>query len=215
MRKLIERTAAIAALATALAASGAGNARASLVTYTETATVSGSLGSTTFTDATITITQTADTASGVMTSPLTHALYIRDTTATLLLTGGDLTSPLSASFTFTTYTVAGTSGSVGVGQRVGPPAFGFTPQILAALGAAPGYDLISSIGPVSGPAFIQPDTSITYGTTAGDLNLIEADGNAAFQAAAVPEPSSLALGVVAGAIGLASAVTRRVRRVGR
>ena len=138
MRKLTKRAAAIAALATALAASGAGNACAGLVTYTETATVSGSLGSTTFTDATITITQTADTASGVMTSPLTHALYILDATATLSLAGGDLDSPLSASFTITTYTVAGTSGSVGVGQRVGPPAWGFTPQILAASGRGAG-----------------------------------------------------------------------------
>ena len=214
MKNLVERATAITVLATALVASGAGNARAGLVTYTETATVSGSLGSTTFTDATITITQTADTASGVMTSPFTHALYIRDATAILSLAGGDLDSPLSASFTLTTYTEVGTSGSVGVGQRVGPPGLGFIPQILAAEGAAPGYGLTSSLGPVSGPAFIQPDTSITYGTTAGLLNLTEANGDATFQAT-VPEPSSLALGAVACATGLAISAARRRRQVGR
>jgi hypothetical protein len=85
MRNVVERATAITVVATAFVASGAGHVRAGLVTYTETATVSGSLGSTTFTDATITTTQTADPANGVVIAPLTHSLNVLDITATLMV----------------------------------------------------------------------------------------------------------------------------------
>ncbi len=213
MRNLVERATAVTVLATALVASGAGHARASLMTYTETATVSGSLGSTTFTDATITFTQTADPANGVVIAPVLHELNVLDITATLMITGGDLTSPLAATITESTYTFVGTaglrSGNVGFGHLALP--VGNAPLIAAIAAAPPTYDLTTSLGPVSGPSFIQAPGH-TWATTAGDLILDEA-GTVTFQA--VPEPSSLALAAVACATGLAIAAGRRPRRVGR
>ena len=212
MRNLVECATAITVLATALVASGAGNARAGLVTYTEMATVSGSLGSTTFTDATITFTQTADPANGVVITPLTHRLNVLDITATLVITGGDLASPLSATITETTYTFVGTkTGTVGFGHLILP--VGNAPLIAAVNAAPTTYDLTTSLGPVSGPSSIQPPGH-SWATTAGGLILNEA-GTVTFQASAVPEPSSLALGAVACATGLAIAAGRRRRQVGR
>ncbi len=208
MRNLVERAAAITVLATALVASGAGHARASLMTYTETVTASGSLGSTTFTDATITFTQTADTAN-VVTNPISHSKKVVDTTATLVITGGDLASPLTASFTSATTTFCNPSGSGGLlGRQVGP----FNIDILVLSNPAfATYDLTTPLGPISGPSGINGGLAVAT-TTAGDLTLDEA-GTVTFQA--VPEPSSLALAAVACATGLAIAAGRRPRRVGR
>jgi hypothetical protein len=212
MRNLVERATAITVLATALVASGAGHAHAGLVTYTETATVSGSLGSTTFTGATITMIQTADPANGVTINPITHTLSVLDTTSTLVITGGGLASPLSASFTATTYTFSNpTATAGGFGPRLGP---GIAFVLAETNEAFATYDLTTSLGPISGPSEI--NTGNPFATTAGSLNRNEAD-TVTFQAVAtaVPEPSSLALGVVAGAIGLAIAAGRRLRRGGR
>ena len=208
MRNLVERGIAVTVLATALVASGAGNARAGLVTYTETATVSGSLGSTTFTDATITTTQTADPANGVVFTPLTHRLNVLDITATLVITGGDLTSPLSATITETTYTfVTTTTGTVGFGHLIIP--VGNAP-LIAAIDAAPTtYDLTTSLGPVSGPPSIQPPGH-SWATTAGGLILNEAD-TVTFQAS-VPEPSSLLLAGIAALTGMGMWARARPQR---
>lgn len=216
MRNLVGRATAIIVLATAMVTSGAVHARGNLVTYTETATASGSLGSTTFTGATITTIQTADPANGIMISPLTGASYILDTTSTLVITGGDLASLLSASFTTPTYTVCRQNLSYGgFGQRVGLPTLGLIAPVLAATNDAfATYNLASSLGPVSGPSFINQGNP--FGTTAGDLILNDA-GTVTFQAvpAAVPEPSSLALGAVAGVTSLIFVAGRRPRRGGR
>jgi hypothetical protein len=155
-------------------------ARATLLTYTFTAIGSGSLGANTFSNASFTITTTADTNQ---VTSLGGSIVVPDLTATVCVSGFE-----TATFTFATKNVdnqglsrAGLSGE-------------FFPAILFEDNAAfSTYDLTTPIGPLTGPPSF--NSGANFPTTAGNFSL-RAVSDVTFEATtaqAAPEPSLLAL----------------------
>ncbi len=186
-----------------LIACATGNTKAGFITYLETTTGSGTLGGVAFTNALVTLTATADTSNVTGSSGF---FTVHPTTATVSVDGF---SP--ATFTSSTFDVIdnqsfsnnGITGIVGFGDTNSGTVLGDSNA------AFQSYSLTTSIGPLTGADFIRSD--VTFATTAGGFVLSSA-GPATFQAIiGVPEPSSLALSVIAGAIGLGVARTRRNR----
>ena len=183
-------TLALAALAMVIV--GTGQARADLITYTETATATGSLGGQAFMDALVTISGTADTAD-----------VVGGGSVVTLTTTVDVAGLGSATFTRTTDAFS----------QQGPPAAGFSDDATGIIVLGTGndafasYGLVSSIGPISGDAVV--NSGIAWPTTVGSFE-IDSVSTSAFQAtlAAVPEPSSLALCGL-GAVALLGFARRR------
>jgi hypothetical protein len=157
-------------------------AAASPVTYTLSGTGTGSLGADPFSDASFSITATADTSS------ITESLgvfFLSDSIATLFVSGVG-----TATFTVPTMMVDNTAGAAGISA----PNQNMT--ILANYSPAfSSYDLSSSLAPVSGTPAFNPGTG--FATTVGDFTLSSVS-SVIFQAEVVPEPSAFPL------LGLAS-----------
>ncbi len=184
-------------IATTFLASGI--ASATPITYTESATVSGSLGGTAFRNALVTLTMSTDTTSVTFAG----GLFTNIAPATVTVSGVG-----SATFTDTI--------DVFDNPTFAPPAAGFGVDgggsILDTFNAAFGsYDLTTAIGPITGSPFINPGMSIN--TTAGSF-IINTSGNSTFTAVtgtAVPEPTTL---VLLGS-GLIVAARRRSKKSAR
>lgn len=204
------QTARTAVTATALCiivllAAGTDSAEAAPITYTQTAIASGTLGVTTFTNALVTLTQTADTNNVLFSNNFYSVVP-----ATSLFSVAGIGS---GSFTSSTFTASQPSnGLAGLGSGtagVGGPA------VLSVINSAfLTYDLKTSIGPISATGVINPGLVLT--TTAGNFSLSSVSGNATFQAtlgapAAVPEPSEwLAMGMAGTSVmGLMVRARRR------
>jgi hypothetical protein len=170
------------------------NAKASPVTYTESATVSGSLNGVSFTSQLFTITGTGDT-TGI--------------------------SGITNHFVTATFSVTGVgNGSFGVlavfdNPSTNPAAAGFTDEgfgadILDTFNAAfASYDLRTSIGPITGPSFITKDSSLLTALTGEHLSFTSA-GDATFTAIVTPLPAALPL-FASGLVGLGLLGWRRKR----
>ncbi len=170
-------------------------AYATPVTYTEQLTGTGSLGGTAFTNASVTIQLVGDTAT-VSASPVPNDFG----TATVDVSGvgsATFTDAQMWAFDNQSLSVAGISD--------------ITKNLLivdTSNGAFASYDLLSSIGPLSGTAGL--NSGAAFPTTVGDFVLTSIARNtssfsADVAAAAVPEPATLTL----TAIGLAAAIRRR------
>jgi hypothetical protein len=194
------------ALAFAVLGLMAGRSEAGLVAYTETGFVDGSLGNLSFNDASITITQVADTAN---IGELVDGFYnVLDSTATMTITGGGLTSPISANLTTPTYTFA--DQGFDFGGLYYYDSEGNLDALLALTSSAfAGYELQAPFGPISGPAAIGDGLQLS--TDRGNVILDIRQVTATFTAASVPEPSSFVLCGTASIIGLGVARARRER----
>lgn len=186
------------ALSTAFFLSGAAATQASLVTYTQEALATGSLGGTGFTNALVTLKLVGDTSNVVE------------------VTSGFFANNLGT----LTLTVEG----IGTTTFLGPPGlpFAFVDQVrgIGGFSRADGslldtvdgvfatYDLASSLGPITGPSVVRPD--LIFKTALGDL-ILQRAGAATFTATVVtvPEPSSMAL---LGMGAFAGLVVRHRRR---
>lgn len=185
---------AICAGAMALCLAFAGLARAGIITYTEQATATGTLGTSSFTDALLTLAYVGNTADVAHTGTIYY----------YPLAGGTVTVAGVGTAAFTEWV------SVFVDQvnSPGPPgkiAFGTSHgTILATINPAfASYDLTTAFPPISGFAYGNP-TAFPVTTTLGDLSF-SVSGSPTFSAAeTVPEPASLTL----FCIGLASVVAR-------
>jgi hypothetical protein len=153
------------------------------ITYTEQATVSGSLGGSAFTNKLITVVFSGDTGT---------------------VTGGS--GFFTNSVGTTTFTIAGVGSgtftdSMFVFDNQGALFAGIADSAGSLLdtqnAAFASYNLTTPIGPLSGSPFIRPD--LTFGTTAGGL-IISSSGNSTFTASTVPEPASVFLLGGVGAI---------------
>jgi hypothetical protein len=185
-----------------------GTARADLITYTETATVTGSLGGTSFTNALVTITGTGDTAKVTGSSPI----FTNPVTATLTVHGiGPGGSDVTTTFTDTI--------QVADNQKIGfgNPAAGFgdltsnLALVFTNNSVFQTYDLKTSIAPQSGA---QDTGGGSFSTNLGSF-VIDSLGNGTFGATlatpAVPEPASLTL-LGLGAVGMMGYAWRRRRQ---
>jgi hypothetical protein len=148
------------------------------ITYTESATVSGTLGNTSFTNALITITGTGDT-----TGVFNDGNFRNNVSASFSIAGDGSGTFTDAIQTFVNQTFLPT------------PAAGFDdatlgqPSILDTFSATfATYDLTTAIGPITGPPFINP--GVGFATTAGTL-VLNIAGNSTFTATTgvVPAPS--------------------------
>ncbi len=191
-----------------LVASLSGEVEAAFVTYTETATGSGTLGTTTFTNAALTFTQTAETANVIYVlngigagGPGDYAYAVGNATATITIAGVG-----TASFTGQTSTFNDVTKPIS-GLEFGGPVFGGSVILGFFSPALPNYDLRSSIGPVaSTTVYFGP---MNFATNLGNFTLSSTTDPATFQANVVPEPSSLTLGTIAALVGLGVRARRR------
>jgi hypothetical protein len=195
----MKRLAFLAAVACLCGCALPGTGRAGPITYTETATGSGSLGGTSFTDATVTITGTGDTAN------------IRDS-----VPGFFNNSPITATVTVAGIGTATFTGTIIVHDNQPTSLVAFSDETAGAdiLGTSGSpfdtYDLKTAVGPVSGPADevgFGRDLATTDGAFV--LNSVVND-TATFTATPTPEPASLTL-LGLGAAGLLGYGWRRKR----
>ena len=157
-----------------------GNAEAVPITYTEQVVGTGSLGSSTFTNALVTITFTGDTEN--VFTPVFGVLANSVGTAAVTVPGLGLATFIDRVAVFDTPTNNG----------AGIADFTTNSDVLDIVNTAfATYDLRTGIGPLSGTSMIFP--ARTCDTTQGAFHLTTAGASAIFGASIVPEPNSLAL----------------------
>jgi hypothetical protein len=187
------KTGFVAACFAAVVALSPAAASAALLTYTETANVSGSLDGVPFTDNVLTLEAFGDTSS-VSGGP---SFFSLDVPLTFTLSGGGFgtfTDDETAVIANQAATLAGFSD------------FTTDKFILGTSSAVFGaYDLRTTIGPVSGGAIFNPGSS--FATSAGTLVIGSLSGDATFTAT-IPEPSTWAM-MLLGFAGLGFAGYRR------
>jgi hypothetical protein len=170
------------------------SAVADMVTYTLTADASGSLGGADFADSLVTLTFVGDTSS--VTNPSSG--IFRNPVGTATVTIGGTTATLTAPV------------DVFVNQTDDTAGIETFARILTIQNSAlAGYDLTTSIGPLTGTA--GGDLNNNFGTSGGSLNITSFEGTGTFQATvstAVPEPASLLL-MGLGITGMAAATCLR------
>ena len=170
---------AIGATCICLLPHGVGMALADPITYTETATISGSVDGTSFTNDLLTLTATGDTTDVTD----LNGVFSQILSVTFSLSGGG-----NGTFTNTTEVVSN-PGAIG-GSDAGFSDLGVNLAILftgnAAFGGNPGYGLSSAIGPITGTANF--NSGQEFPTTDGEL-IILTSGDATFTAVtSVPAP---------------------------
>jgi len=191
--KTMTRTRLLLVVGLALLVFGAGQAFASSITYTEQATASGTIGTSSFFDVFVTITMVGDATNVIGGS----GFFQNSGTMTIDIPGIGL-----ATFTGNT-AVFDNQGAATVGMAD----YTLGGSILDTVdGAFATYDLMTPIGPITNASFYRPD--LTYGTTLGGLNFTQMS-DSTFTASTVPEPSSLLL-LGTGALGLAGLIRRKL-----
>jgi hypothetical protein len=187
-----------------------GRADAGLITYTETATASGKLGSDSFSSALITFSGTGDT-SGI-TQPIKD-LYVLDLQSLNVSVAGVGSAMLTDQIVVEADAIHPGQDNAGFFDATLSPGAGQAALILSTLNSIfATYELATPIGPVDGAAdFVNG----AYKTTAGVLVLDSvAAGSTQFRAvaaSAVPEPSSLTM-LGLGLFVAVSAAAKRIRR---
>jgi hypothetical protein len=181
-------------------------------TYTFTGIASGSIGSASFSDATLTVTATGDVGTVMFTSP-TYFLDIPGGSSTFSIGGIG-----SGTFTDETYVFDNTDGVAGFGDEGATSCCDIIQTNDSAIGstAFATYNLQSSIGPL-GPEASDPSIGDWNGlnTSLGSFTLTSYD-SVIFQATVgtVPEPGTLPV-LGTGLVGMMVFLARRKRSLSR
>jgi hypothetical protein len=172
----------------------AGNAFADTITYTESATATGTLGANSFTDALITLSFTGNTAN-VSEGPLFVLINNPGPDAVTLTVAGLGTSTFTDDIYVFVNVFVNRLGVLKIGDA------GFSDEAIPAdildteNTAFQNYFLATAIGPVSGTSLINEGSD--FSTTDGTFNIDSIDGDSTFTATIgtppVPEPSSILL----------------------
>lgn len=188
-RMIGPRFAALAALV-GFGIGAAGRVEASLITYTESTVASGTLGSTSFTNALLTLTFVGDTDN--VTHPSAFMYMNSIGTATVTVAGVGTANFTDQIAVYDDQTYAAGFLDVTNNKHIIDQAGGFHIT----------YDLKTAVGPATGP--IYPGTNTAFATDQGTLVITSAASSGTFTATvtAVPEPSSLVLAL----FGLAAPV---------
>jgi len=167
-------------LAVAVLLIGASQAKAGPITYTEEATLSGTIGATSFTGAPVTLEFVGDTSN---VSCSAGFCLITVGTATVSIGGVGTTTFTDSMEAFDNqgYPAAGIALAGGAGSVLDTVDNAFIT-----------YDLMTAIGPITNTDFSRPDLS--YNTALGVLNFSTPSGsvNSTFTAT-TPEPATLSL----------------------
>jgi len=186
--------------------------QAATITYTITTTATGTLGASSFTNASVTLALTGNTSAVTAGPGSLSAFLINPGTATLTIGGlgsATLTDSVEIVSSFNS-TLGGLSAVVIVDTTNGGPADP-TGILWTNSPAFLGYNLATALGPVSGTGSVanKGPADGFFSTTAGNLQFAAGQGGvvgaptgtSAFTAVTTPEPGTLALavvGVVAG-----------------
>jgi hypothetical protein len=180
-------------------------AHATPITYTLSTTASGDLGGASFTDALVTITVHSDTAdvtsgAGYIYNPATGG-------ADLSIAG---LSPTTFSSSMDIFSLYGGSYYVGIEDELGPFLFAEVSNGFA------GYNLASSLGPLTGATNQDLGSNVDTPTAAGNFFLTSDSGDTTFTAtldstaSQTPEPSTICL-FGTGAVMMLGTARRRLK----
>jgi hypothetical protein len=170
--------------------------QATPITYYNQVVASGMLGTTSFTDALVTVTFNGDTANvtggGGFYSNMVG-------TGTLTIAGLGTATFIDDVYAFVNQSAL----AAGIADNTMGGSISDTYN-----GAFAAYDLMTAIGPLSGDPFIRPD--LTFGTDQGGFNMTGTSGEATFWATTgtIPEPGGFLLVTT----GLLALVIRRIKK---
>jgi hypothetical protein len=182
---------------------GAAAAEANPITLVETIEASGVLDGVSFTNALVTITASADNNASVALGE-----FITVTNAAGVSVVGVGSDAFSDPFAITSDLL---HVIIGIEDENYNGLGGSRPFLKLISGASPGYDLSTSLAPVTGTA--TANLGLVFGTAHGTFEITSLSSSSITASARVtPEPSALALGVVGGLGALGYVVRRRTPR---